>query len=50
VKKCPKQILNASYVSSFMVGVPKKRKRHQVLFKLFFINNMYMDKKFNNPN
>jgi hypothetical protein len=44
VKKCPKQILNASYVSSFMVGVPKKNKRHQVFFKLFFINNIYMEK------
>jgi hypothetical protein len=50
VKKCPKQLLNASYVSSFMVGVPKKRKRHQVLIKIFFTNNIYMEKKINNPN
>jgi hypothetical protein len=28
VKKCPKQLLNASYVSSFMVGVPKKEKNY----------------------
>jgi hypothetical protein len=42
--KCPKNLLNASRVSSFMVGVPKKNKRHQVFFKLFFINNIYMEK------
>jgi hypothetical protein len=26
VKKCPKNLLNTLYVSSFMVGVPKKEK------------------------
>jgi hypothetical protein len=36
LKICPKNLLNALYVTSFMVGVAKKRKRHQALFKTIF--------------
>jgi hypothetical protein len=36
-KICPKQLLNASYVSSFMVGVAKKKEKDIKFFlKLFF--------------
>jgi len=45
-KICPKNLLNASYVTSFMVGVAKKEKDIKFFLKLFFINNIYMDKKF----